>query len=95
MNRVLVRKPEAIKKSLGGILLPTGKGEQVNIGTVVEVGPGVKGKDGKLRQPLVKVGDVVLLPEHSGRKVLLGKEEAEFYLYRDEDIMGVLTEKVQ
>ncbi len=40
LNRVLVVKPEAVQKSKGGILLPDNKQEQLNIGTVVAVGPG-------------------------------------------------------
>lgn len=40
MNRVLVRKPEAVQKTKGGILLPESKAEQLNIGTIIAVGPG-------------------------------------------------------
>ena len=93
MNRVLIKKPEPIKKTLGGILIPLDKGETMNYGTVVDVGPGIKDKEGKFRNWLVKVGDVVLLPEHSGKKITLA-DEAEFYIYRDDDIMGVLSEKI-
>ena len=45
--------------------------------------------DGSLRQTLVSVGDTVLLPEYGGSKVTLADEE-EFFIYRDDDIMGTL-----
>ena len=93
MNRILVMKPTVEEKSKGGILLPSSKSNRANTAVVVDVGPGIKVKGGKIRECLVKVGDVVLLPEHEGRKVTMA-EDSEFFLYRDEDIMGVLSEKV-
>jgi len=42
-----------------------------------------------LRPCTVKEGDTVLLPEYGGSKVVLG-DEKEYYLYRDDDIMGTL-----
>ena len=92
MNRLLVKKPEATTKSAAGIILQSK--ETPNVGTVVDVGPGISGSDGKIRECLVKVGDVVLLPEHSGRKIKTA-DKAEFFLYRDDDFIGVLSEKVQ
>ena len=53
------------------------------------VGPGKSLEDGKTRQILVKVGDVVLLPEYGGTKVIMAEEE-ELYIYRDDDLMGTL-----
>ena len=40
MNRVLVRKVEPITKTKGGILLPESQSEQLNVATVLAVGPG-------------------------------------------------------
>ena len=53
------------------------------------VGPGKSLEDGKTRPILVKVGDVVLLPEYGGTKVIMAEEE-ELYIYRDDDLMGTL-----
>jgi chaperonin GroES len=44
-----------------------------------------------LRPLLVKEGDTVLLPEYGGSKVVLG-DEKEYYVYRDDDILGTLSE---
>lgn len=41
-------------------------GVQLNSGTVIEVGPGVKNKEGDLVPLDVKKGDLVLLPEYGG-----------------------------
>ena len=41
----------------------------------------------------VNVGDHVLLPEWGGSEVTLDGEK-EFHIYRDDDIVGVLSEKV-
>ena len=91
MNRVLVKKPEAVQKTKGGILLPESKQEQLNIGTVLAVGPGRFMENGSIRPLSVKEGDTVLLPEYGGSKVTLGDEQ-DYFIYRDDDIMGILSE---
>ena len=58
---------------------------------MVEVGPGARSKDGQLIAPSVKKGDRVLLPEYGGSAVKLG--DAEFVLYRNDDLLGVLADK--
>jgi chaperonin GroES len=48
---------------------------QLNSGTVIEIGPGVKNKEGNVVPLDVKKGDTVLLPEYGGSHVkLAGKE---------------------
>ena len=94
MNRVLVKKVEPITKTKGGILIPEKSAEQLSYGTVVEVGPGSIEADGKIKPWTVKVGDTVLLPEYGGMKITMA-EEKDFYLYRDDDVIGILSEKVQ
>ena len=90
LNRVVVKKAAAETKTKAGIILSTGKSdERLNFGKVIATGPGKTLEDGSLRQVLVNVGDTVLLPEYGGSKVTLADEE-EFYIYRDDDIMGTL-----
>jgi chaperonin GroES len=91
MNRVLIKKTEPLTKSKGGILLPDSKKDQLNFGTVIAVGPGRVLDDGKLRPCAVKEGDVVLLPEYGGSMVTLGDNQ-DYFLYRDDDLMGTLSE---
>jgi chaperonin GroES len=89
MNRVLIKKAEPLTKTKGGILLPESKQEQLNFGTVVAVGPGKTLDNGQVRPVTVKEGDTVLLPEYGGSKVTLGDEQ-DYYIYRDDDLMGTL-----
>ena len=90
LNRVVIKKAEAVTKTKAGIILTSAKqGEQLNQGTVIAVGPGKQLDNGTLRPVSVKVGDTVLLPEYGGSKVLLADEQ-ELYIYRDDDIIGTL-----
>ena len=88
LNRVIVQKPDAVKVSKGGIILK--QTESVSWGKVVAVGPGRLMENGQLKPVNVKVGDDVLLPEYGGSQVKLGDEE--FHIYRDDDIVGILSE---
>ena len=89
LNRVIIKKAEAITKTKGGIILSTKNQDVLNFGTVMAVGPGKTLENGTIRETLVKVGDQVLLPEYGGSKVTLAGD-AELFIYRDDDIMGTL-----
>ena len=89
MNRVIIEKTAPITKTKGGILLPENNKEQLNFGKVIAVGPGRNLDNGTVRPCFVKEGDTVLLPEYGGSKVTLA-DEKEYFIYRDEDIMGTL-----
>uniref|UniRef100_A0A2P2IQP9 Protein groES n=1 Tax=Rhizophora mucronata TaxID=61149 RepID=A0A2P2IQP9_RHIMU len=89
LNRVLVEKIVPPAKTTAGILLPE-TSTKLNSGKVVSVGPGLKTNEGKTIPTSVKEGDTVLLPEYGGTQVKLNDKE--FFLYRDEDILGTLHE---
>ena len=89
LNRVIVKKAEAITKTKGGIILTSKNEERLNFGTVMAVGPGKTMENGTLRATMVAIGDTVLLPEYGGSKVTLADDE-EVFIYRDDDIMGTL-----
>jgi chaperonin GroES len=91
MNRILIKKAEPLTKTKGGILLPESSKDQLNFGVVVAVGPGRALDNGTLRPVSVKEGDTVLLPEYGGSKVTLGDNQ-DYFIYRDDDIMGTLSE---
>ncbi|CAL5193310.1 unnamed protein product [Lathyrus oleraceus] len=86
-NRVLVEKIVPPSKINADILLRE-KSSKLNSGKVVDVGPGIHGKDGKLLHVAVKEGDTVLFPEYGGTEVKL--DHKEYYLYRDDNILGKL-----
>jgi chaperonin GroES len=80
LNRVVVKKAEPLTKTAGGILLNADKDKQLNWGTVIAVGPGKLGEDGKHIPCDVKAGQDVLLPEWGGSKITLaGNEELHIY----------------
>lgn len=89
MNRVLVKKVEPLTKTKGGILLPENKAEQLNFGTVIAVGPGRYMENGQIKPVSVKEGDTVLLPEYGGSKITLADSQ-DYFVYRDDDIVGTL-----
>jgi len=57
----------------------------------VQAGPGLTLTNGTLRPIGVKVGQTVLLPMYAGVKLKLADEQ-EYWVYRDDDILGVLEE---
>lgn len=91
-NRVLIKRVEPLAKSKGGIILSNK--EELNYGTVMMAGPGITLNNGVLRENAVKVGQTVLLPGYSGAKVTLADKQ-EYFVFRDDDIIGVLEDPVQ
>ena len=92
LNRIMIQKAQTAKVSKGGIILKAQ--EAANWGTVVAVGPGRFTEAGALRAMTVKVGDAVMLPEYGGSMIKLGADKEELFVYRDDDLMGILEEKL-
>ena len=92
LNRIVIKKPESAKVSKGGIILK--QTEQINWGTVISVGPGRVSEEGVLKPMSVKVGDHVLLPEYGGSSIKLGEDKEELIIYRDDEVLGILEEKI-
>jgi chaperonin GroES len=91
-NRVLIRRAEPLTKSKGGIIIPDSQQSEINFGEVVAAGPGLSiGSSGVIRKMPVAVGQTVLLPTYAGVKVKLADSQ-EYWVYRDDDIMGILEE---
>ncbi|XP_063623265.1 10 kDa heat shock protein, mitochondrial [Cydia splendana] len=88
LDRVLIKRAEAVTKTAGGIVLPEKAQSKVLHGEVVAVGPGARKDNGDFIPLLVKVGDKVLLPEYGGTKVSLDSEEKEYHLFRESDILA-------
>ena len=84
-----------VHNSRRGLTLRPQLSVQINEGSVVAVGPGRRSLNGDLIPVGVKEGDRVLLPEFGGVPVKLGGEPAEgpeYFVFRDEELLGVLTE---
>ncbi|KAI5645522.1 chaperonin 10 kd subunit domain-containing protein [Phthorimaea operculella] len=88
LDRVLIKRAEAVTKTAGGIVIPDKAQGKVLHGEVIAVGPGARKDNGDFIPPLVKVGDKVLLPEYGGTKVSLESDDKEYHLFRESDILA-------
>jgi chaperonin GroES len=92
-NRVLIRRAETVTKTKGGILLPEQQQQETQYGEVLATGPGLQFTNGTVRPTNVKAGQTVLLPTYAGVKLKLA-DANEYWVYRDDDILGILEEPV-
>lgn len=87
-DRVIVKPAEALEVSKGGIILPDTAKEKPIEGTIVAVGPGKVGDDGKVVKLEVKVGDKVLYGKYSGTEVQV--EGVDYLIMRESDIFAII-----
>jgi len=90
-DRVLV-KPAGLEEGLVtsfGIVLPDSAKEKPETGTVVAVGPGKRGEDGKVVPIALKVGDKVMFSKYGYDEVKV--DGTEYYLVREDNILAVLN----
>jgi len=80
-DKVVVEPKAEEEKTASGILLPDTAKKKSTEGTVVAVGRG-KLVEGKLVEPEVKVGDVVIYSKYGGTEVTIGDKD---YVVLDED----------
>ena len=93
MDRCLIKKAIVETKSAGGIILPKANDRDIRVGEVIAAGPGFYA-DGHFIKNRLSVGDMVLLPEYLGSKIPLEDKNAEFYIYRDSEILATLDKKI-
>ena len=93
-DRVVVRpvaEHERGQKTKPGIFIPeTVKKERAEQGTVVAVGPGKIGDDGKLIPMSVKEGDLVLFSKYGPDEFKI--DDKDYYILTEAQILGVITE---
>lgn len=93
-DRILIKPlaPEEMegKTTSFGIIIPdTVSKEKPEQGTVVAVGPGKRGDDGKLVAPSVKVGDKVMFSKYGFDEVKVGGQE--YYIVSESNILAILS----
>lgn len=74
LDRVILKQDEAPKNN-GFLAIPEKSQEKPRQGTVVAVGPGAKGFDGKYMTPVVKIGDSVVYGEYAGYEITIENEK--------------------
>ena len=87
-DRVLVQRLAASDDKHGLIFIPDSAREKPQEGTVIAVGTGRVGDDGKRIALAVKAGDRILFGKYSGSEVKLGGEE--YLIMKEEDVLGIL-----
>lgn len=89
-DRVLVRPDERESVSRGGIFIPETVDEkkQIDRGTVLAVGPGLRLADGTITPMEIKADDYVLYSRYAGTAVKL--EGVSYIILRHEDVLGVI-----
>ena len=90
-DRVVVRRIEAEKQSLGGIIIPDTAGEKPDSGVVLAVGPGRRTVAGDLVPMSVEVNDQVMFAKFAGETVKIDGEE--LLVLKEEEIFAVIEEK--
>jgi chaperonin GroES len=87
-DRVIVKPADALEVSKGGIILPDTAKEKPIEGTIVAIGPGKVGDDGKVVKPEVKIGDKILYGKYSGTEVQV--EGVDYLIMRESDIFAII-----
>lgn len=87
-DRIILKQKKAVEMTAGGLYIPGNAQEKTLEGEVLAVGPGKTLDNGTLLSPSVKVGDVVMFPEHSYSEVSVDNED--YLIIKNEHILAVL-----
>ncbi len=87
-DRILVKRVEEEKQTRGGIIIPDTATEKPIEGTVVAVGKGKIGDDGKKIPLDVKKGDRILFGKYGGTEVKV--DGVEYLIMREDDVLGII-----
>ena len=87
LDKVVLKKVEAVEVTKTGILLPGTAQEKPQVSEIVAVGPGglVNGNEVKMT---VKVGDKVIVGKYSGTEVKIDGEE--YSIVSQSDILAIV-----
>lgn len=88
-DRVLVKPMAKEDARKSGLIIPDTAKEKPQEGTVVAVGKGKVGDDGKLIPMELKKGDRVLYGKYSGTEIKL--DDVDHLIMHQDDILGVLA----
>ena len=87
-DRIVLRVKREEEKSVGGIVLTTSAKEKPSTAEVIAVGEGRHTHHGKVIEPGVKVGDIVVFEKFAGTEIKDGSEE--FLIVREDDILAIV-----
>ena len=87
LDKVVIKKEEAVEATKSGIVLPGSAQEKPQVSVVVAVGPGGI-VDGKEVVMTLKEGDRVIVGKYSGTEVKLDGEE--YTIVSQSDILAIV-----
>lgn len=85
-NKIIIKKIEVEKKSIGGIILPDSAKDDAFVAEVLAIGPDILNDDKKKDQ--IKVGDKVLYSKFGLNTVKLDDEE--YIICKLDDLFAVI-----
>ena len=89
LDKVVLKKADAVETTKGGILLPGSAQEKPQMSVVVAVGPGGL-VDGKEVVMTLKAGDKVITGKYTGTEVKL--DGVEYTIVSQSDILAVVED---
>ena len=89
-DRLIVERIEETEQRIGGIIIPDTAKEKPQQGQVLAVGKGKVKDDGTVTPIDVQAGDKVLFGKYSGQEITI--EGTEYFIIKEEEILGVLLE---
>ena len=87
-DRILVLRGQEDKETKGGIIIPDTAKEKPVEGTVVALGNGQMGEDGKRIAMDIKVDDRILFSKYGGTDVLI--DGTDYLILRQDDVLGII-----
>jgi chaperonin GroES len=87
-DNVIVKRTTVEEKTPGGIFIPEAARETANRGEVVAVGRGRLLDNGRLIEPSVKPGDIVLFGKYTGSDIEVGGDK--LLVVKESEIFGVI-----
>lgn len=89
-DKVLIKRVDSDTRTLGGLFIPDSAKEKPQRAEIVAVGAGKRMDDGSVREPSVKVGDIVLFGKYVGDEIKL--DGVEHIILSESDILAVIEE---
>jgi len=86
-DRIVLKRESAKTTTAGGIVLPDAAKDKPAKGTVIAVGDGYVGRDGKRHALTLKAGDNVIFSSYAGDEITVGDEE--YLLLRESDVLAI------
>ena len=87
-DRIVVVPESAESQSAGGLIIPAAARVKTWRGTVVAVGGGAVGSDGRRQKPAINVGVSVLYEQYSGQEIEFDGHD--FTIIKESDVLVVV-----